>query len=426
MNIPEKISVKTYQVGFGDCSLLTFHYSRKKRHILIDFGSSGVRQKHKPKKTHLKRIAQSIKEECNGKLHAVVASHRHSDHISGFGKDVGAIIEECRPGVVIQPWTEHPDIATDATGLSRLSRRNMAFAKSLLNIQNLAAHLVTQGDRLSQINAISRTSLKHLSFLGETNIANKSAVKRLKEMGTKHAYVHYGSRSGLENILPGVNVAVLGPPTLEQSETIKSQVSDNPAEFWQLQANALYSATSEKKELFPNSKKYTSRSIPSTSRWLIDHAQKAYVEQLLGIVRILDRVLNNTSVILVFEVGNQKLLFSGDAQIENWSYALFGSDGPTNQSLLEDVSLYKVGHHGSRNATPKTLWDLFKNRSGNENEVGRLKTSLSTMKGKHGKSANKTEVPRETLVEALTDESNLTRTDRYRKNELFKEEILYP
>ena len=43
---------------------------------------------------------------------------------------------------------------------------------------------------------------------------------------------------------------------------------------------------------------------------------------MLGIVRTLDQAMNNTSVILLFEVGNKKLLFPGDAQIENWSYAL--------------------------------------------------------------------------------------------------------
>jgi hypothetical protein len=33
---------------------------------------------------------------------------------------------------------------------------------------------------------------------------------------------------------------------------------------------------------------------------------------------------------------------------------------PEWRSLLADVNLYRVGHHGSRNATPRQLWDLFK------------------------------------------------------------------
>jgi hypothetical protein len=122
---------------------------------------------------------------------------------------------------------------------------------------------------------------------------------------------------------------------------------------------------------------------------------------LLSIVRALDKVMNNTSLILLFEVGGKKLLFPGDAQIENWSYAL---GKPAIRRLLEGVDVYKVGHHGSRNATPKTLWNNFKKRSDKKGK--RLETFVSTMPGKHGKSASKTEVPRKTLVDALTKDSD--------------------
>ena len=40
------------------------------------------------------------------------------------------------------------------------------------------------------------------------------------------------------------------------------------------------------------------------------------------IVRAMDGALNNTSVILLMQVGKKKFLFPGDAQWENWEYAL--------------------------------------------------------------------------------------------------------
>ena len=65
--------------------------------------------------------------------------------------------------------------------------------------------------------------------------------------------------------------------------------------------------------------------------------------------------------------------------------------------MLADVDFYKVGHHGSLNATPrKLLWEAFKKRKGRQ-----LCTMMSTMAGKHGRTASKTEVPRRTLVTAL-------------------------
>jgi hypothetical protein len=66
--------------------------------------------------------------------------------------------------------------------------------------------------------------------------------------------------------------------------------------------------------------------------------------------------------------------------------------------------VYKVGHHGSRNANPKTLWNLFDKKSSNPS-AKRLRTFVSTLEKKHGDPIKKTEVPRETLVEALKAET---------------------
>src|SRR6185295_9967935 len=97
---------------------------------------------------------------------------------------------------------------------------------------------------------------------------------------------------------------------------------------------------------------YPASSTPPSTRWFIERMKSIRGTQLLGIMRALDKVMNNTSLILLFEVGGKKLLFPGDAQIENWSYAL---SKPAVRKALAGVNLYKVGHHGSLNATPKSL-----------------------------------------------------------------------
>ena len=40
---PKGMTLRSYQVGFGDCFLLSFHYDggTHDRHVLIDFGSTG-------------------------------------------------------------------------------------------------------------------------------------------------------------------------------------------------------------------------------------------------------------------------------------------------------------------------------------------------------------------------------------------------
>jgi hypothetical protein len=149
---------------------------------------------------------------------------------------------------------------------------------------------------------------------------------------------------------------------------------------------------------------------PPNVRWFIEQSRRIHADQTLEIVRDLDSVMNNTSVILLFEIGNRKLLFPGDAQIENWAYALQNKKWC---ELLKDVNLYKVGHHGSLNATPKSLWKLFRHK-GDEQAHDRLETLCSTKAGKHGSTKSGTEVPRTVLVKELQTNSTFKSTELYK------------
>src|SRR4029453_19647742 len=118
---PKSVEVRSYQVGFGDCFLLSFVYSNPdKRHVLIDFGTTGLPRKGKPSE-HMPRVAKAIQAVvgAGNRLTAVVATHRHADHISGFATDAktgksGEIIRALRPRLVLQPWTEDPKAQPDA------------------------------------------------------------------------------------------------------------------------------------------------------------------------------------------------------------------------------------------------------------------------------------------------------------------------
>jgi glyoxylase-like metal-dependent hydrolase (beta-lactamase superfamily II) len=128
---PTSATIRTYHVGFGDCFLISFEYRRKsERHVLIDFGSTGV-PKGVPK-SRMMDIAANIKQRTGGKLHAVVATHRHRDHISGFatgkaGQATGAVIKSLKPDLIVQPWTEDPKLGPEATGPSGSNANNKKF-----------------------------------------------------------------------------------------------------------------------------------------------------------------------------------------------------------------------------------------------------------------------------------------------------------
>lgn len=420
---PQRITLRSYQVGFGDCFLLGFHYKTSNRYVLIDFGSTAA-PKH-ASKNHMVRVAKSIKEACNGKLHAVVATHRHKDHISGFttrkdGTGSGNIIASLKPDVVIQPWTEDPAAKPKARRPTKVSQTGKAFVGMLDDMHAVAKAIADEVEDWPQKSRLRA----ELHFMGVNNsgmldLANRSAVENLMRMSKRRRYVHFGTASGLR--LPGVKVRVLGPPTMDQTDTIRTQRRRDEDEFWHLLALAGDFEFRSRAFLFPGH--YVLQGArPKSSRWLLSRIRPLRREQLRAIVRILDKALNNTSVILLFEVGKHKLLFPGDAQIENWNYAL---SKPEVQELLEDVTLYKVGHHGSLNATPKTLWNGFRNhRSNHERDTDPLLTFVSTLKGKHGSTRRDTEVPRRTLVAELKKESRYRTTEKVKAKDLFLEEVI--
>jgi hypothetical protein len=262
---------------------------------------------------------------------------------------------------------------------------------------------------------------EQLEFLGDDNgLANRSAITNLMTMGSRKArYLFSGAPSGLEPLLPGVKVHVLGPPTLEQDPRVETQTAKQKDEFWNLRAGfwarraSVASKSHRNAPLFP---KAVRKNIPWAARWFVYQAQKEAAESMLSIVRTLDDAMNNTSLILLFEFKDQCLLFPGDAQWENWRYALVNQKKKYGK-LLARVNLYKVGHHGSLNATPHSLWNELDNR-GSKSKARRLATLLSTMDDVHGHRDTDTEVPRRTLVDALRAKSDLTDTRDAGANDL--------
>jgi hypothetical protein len=440
---PTRLTIRMYQVGFGDCFLVTFHYRPEDgsdRHILIDFGSKAA-PKGVSRAKRMTDIANAIREVCrseehpDGKLLAVVATHRHEDHISGFATNghetpTGKIIAAMNPEVVIQPWTEDPKAATTATGPTRVPDGSKAFLGMLKNMQAFSKALVEQVRRLQHAridqNLSKSRRLSRLEFAGENNLSNLSAVKNLQKMGKRRraSYVYHGSRSGLEGLLPGVTVHVLGPPTLKQSSAISHERRRDDEEFWHfmaLGAGRFDSHVGVGGEAAVGAPLFGGQVVPSAqypphTRWFTPRVDSLNVSQMLELVRIIDDALNNTSVILLFEIQGQSFLFPGDAQIENWDYAL--NDNPDDEQrnklaeLLAAVRFYKVGHHASLNATPKSLWKLFRYRGARRRR--RLATAVSTLEGKYGSKDEGTEVPRQKLMKELRESSDCCSTQDLR------------
>lgn len=407
---PKKARIRMYRVGFGDCFLVSFVYSRStRRHVLIDFGTT---QAPAGRPRLLLDVAEDIRRQTDGKLHVVVATHRHKDHVSGFatsrrGDGPGDLIRSLEPEVVLLPWTEDPQAEAEARRPTRVSSRRGLHLRQLADMHAVAesAARFAAAPRAGVPDALRA----RLAFLGEDNIRNANAMRNLLTMGRERRFLHFGVNPALGRVLPGVKLTVLGPPTLEQSDAIGRQRANDAGQFWMLAASAAAGRAAVRPQpLFAARYRHRGAELGEEVRWFTERLARIQAEQLLGVVTVLDNAMNNTSLILLLSVGGRKLLFPGDAQIENWEYALSKRQVV---EALSGVDVYKVGHHGSRNATPKSLWQGFSRRSPKAKARRRLTTLLSTEHGKHGREAERTEVPRRSLVAELARDSDFHSTD---------------
>lgn len=431
---PTAVEIRSYQMGFGDCFLMSVAYDEgPERHVLIDFGSTKLPQG--AGSGHLVTVAENIRDRVGGDPFAVIATHRHKDHVAGFATTrtggPGAVIAGLRPSLVVQPWTEDPDLATDAEGPAALAvppgeRRMMGAVRSLAAMQGVAASYVAEAKRNHQyMRSIGQRLKEQIDFIGDDNISNRSAVENLIAMGAggQAEYLHAGKPSRLAAFL-GTDVHVLGPPTVEQDARVRKQRARDPGEYWHLAAHAAEAVPrvggGRVEPLFPEhvvARK--AGEFPVDTRWFVRRLREMRGRQMLSIVRMLDKALNNTSLILLFRIGSKSLLFPGDAQGENWRYVLEDDDMADVRALLAEVDLYKVGHHGSLNATPRSLWAKFARKSAEDGDPDRLRTLMSTMADVHGHAEDRTEVPRSSLVAELEGQSNLQSTQSLGPDRLY-------
>jgi len=141
--------------------------------------------------------------------------------------------------------------------------------------------------------------------------------------------------------------------------------------------------------------------------------QAAQPSALLSAMKQLDNFLNNQSLVVLFTYKGKKLLFAGDAQGGNWEYWLYDGDPPTTTpdqklgkegtAVLSNLAFYKVGHHGSTNATPIAAVQHM--------NVG-FAAMCSTQGNSFGSVKNNSEVPRKPLLDALALKCALVRSDQ--------------
>lgn len=325
-----KVRVRMYRVGMGDCFLVTFP---GKKHMLVD---CGVHSQSKFK--GLSEAVAAIEKETGGKLDVVVATHAHADHISGFGTEEETF-QRFEVGEVWLPWLEN---LSDPVA-KKLHAKTAALTSFIdAHASRLAAE---EKDPLLEWVTLNALGAKGRSSTGN----NAKALATLRGgFGDKSRTKYLKGGAVLEDAggIKGLTVRVLAPST---DTSFLSKMHPPDSQLYGLDANGML--IDDKLE-------------PFGSHWCGDGEalDKAYQDELVkqcaiplrALALSVDNYLNNTSLALLLTYKGKSLLFPGDAQWGSWK-----SWEASWEEILGDVHFYKVGHHGSHNATPHGALDLM-------------------------------------------------------------------
>jgi beta-lactamase superfamily II metal-dependent hydrolase len=290
------------------------------------------------------RIIKDVTDEDGvPRIDVVVATHRHKDHISGFGNEKWNSVEVKE---VWMPWTEDP---SDEEG-----RKIRDIQSSLALALNTSLTKPAVGLSAAELNARGRAL---------EVVANALMLTNEKEMKTLHSGfsgdperrflpAKTDSRLLKTDVLPGVKIHVLGPS--RERDVIRDMDPPKGESFLRMRASIDVDTSLPPA---PFGAEFRQDAYTGTGTLLPtdrDGVKQAGSVTDLAIAVALDKAVNGTSLMLMLEVAGTLFLFPGDAQWGTWNAVM---QDPEWKQMLKNVAFYKIGHHGSHNATPKDFVD---------------------------------------------------------------------
>jgi hypothetical protein len=393
-----EVTVRMYRQGHGDCFLIAFPRDGggDPYYVMIDCGYKPGSQAFVDHKKPIGDIVDHLHESCGGRIDLAILTHEHQDHVNGIWKSSDPYFKDFEIEEAWVAWTEDPenDLANDLRThhkdqlLGLLAARDalaLAAGEDEVAVKRidalLAFELGTDKAKLSMAEMLAAASDPEKSV-------NKQAMKLIKDKAAErkgYFYIYPGGEAIPLEGSDGIRAYVLGPPEsgeliadedprdgegfpqdhgLSFSAAARADVSDRTSPFRRHFFVPLELAYETETPFFVNN--YGNGSapdddsdrieVPLNASWRRIDNEWLYSAEKLALK--LNTGINNTSLVLAFELPKSKkiLFFAADAQRGNWiSWKdVKFTDGPrklTARDILSRAVLYKVGHHGSHNAT---------------------------------------------------------------------------
>lgn len=363
------IRIRSYNVGFGDCFLVTFPDNNVTRNMLIDFGNAPGQEN-----TAYPAIVKNIYDETGGHLDVVVMTHEHLDHMEGFYSQKKTF-DRFRVDYVWMSLPSRPDYYKKYPKAEPLKRirelagefyqraicDNLALAPSFAT---LLRNNLSNVDRIEYVRGLAGDEKRVLYLRRGSSVRQKpfSTNVKIKILAPERdVSVYYGGRGHYQLSALAHRLAAVGP---------QARPAANDA--WQ------FAKVAREQDKPPNL---------SDRDWRLLRAsiQSGAVES----IRAIDKAANNTSLAFTLEVAGKRLLFPGDAELESWDRMQEHCTAD-----MKPIDFLKVAHHGSHNGTSLQLLDKLLPKQRKEKA-----TLMVSTKSKVYGTVNP--VPDETLMQTL-------------------------
>ena len=327
-----KIKVQMYRVGFGDCFLVTFTSAEREHRILFDCGrhagSTPVEEEELAFEKVIAKLIDDIPEtKKDGRnvrcIDIIVATHRHRDHVHGFSKT--HLWKDVVVGEVWMPWVEDRE-DQHARRLALSQEQSARRALSALKALKAASDQPTETfDSAIEIVYNSTTNKKAMDFLHDgLQKDRKRFLPRLGYFPDSFTTDQLGDR-----IPYGVTLHVLGP---SRDPEVITSLQPPPGVAYEplLHTNGLNVDEADEMGAGTAPEPFGLNWVVKAGEYELTKKERHRIETAaingavspLELAYRLDQSLNGTSLVIVIEAGDVKLLFSGDAQWGTWNTIL--------------------------------------------------------------------------------------------------------